>query len=199
MEKVIKIGLLALIIVLGYFLYDSIAGPIRQARLEEKIYNARVDRLNDIRIAQKAYMDVTDSFAENWDQLINVMKTGKYRLIKQVGDPEDTNSVVTFDTTYKSVLDSLYGGNAGVLDSLPWVPYSEIWEGDTTRTDEYGDKIKVDKKPGERNKFILRAGFSTSNTIKIPVFEVVEPEPTIKEKPLKVGKMSETTYKGSWE
>jgi hypothetical protein len=125
MKYVINLILVLLIVAFAYFLYQSIAEPIRFT--DEKVRREKVviNRLKDIRKSQEIFREITDSFANNFDTLINVLKNDSIPVIKIIGNPDEigTEDKVEYDTIYFSALDSLTKMKI-ILDSLPYIPYA---------------------------------------------------------------------------
>jgi hypothetical protein len=140
MRRVIQILFVLIIIVLGYLIVESIMEPIRFNQEVDSRERATIDRLIDIREAQKAYKDVYKKYTSSFDTLIAFVDTGSFTLIKAEGDiPEDWLDELGFDKAREKalkegvisrepievpVLDSLF--NPGfVTDSLRYVPFTE--------------------------------------------------------------------------
>lgn len=124
MKILINILLVAAIAGLGYLLYDSIAEPIKFKATKDKRKTAVVDKLMDIREAQKVYFGITGQYAHTFDTLREVLQSGQIMFEKVEGDPDDPENMdkVTRDTTYTPAIDSI---NAmGIkLDSMEYVPF----------------------------------------------------------------------------
>ncbi len=125
MKYVISIILVLLIFAFAYFLYQSIAEPIRFTNEKKIREKAVIDRLKDLKKSEEIFRDITDSFSDNFETLIQVLKTDSIPVIKILGNPDEIGSEdeVEYDTIYFSALDSLKKMNIN-LDSLPFVPYS---------------------------------------------------------------------------
>ncbi len=74
MRAIIQIVLGILIVVLAYFVYNSIMTPIRFNKLKDVRELAAIERLLDIREAQKAYKDVNTKYTADFDSLITFLK-----------------------------------------------------------------------------------------------------------------------------
>lgn len=140
MRRVIQILFVLIIIVLGYLIVESIMEPIRFNQEVEVRERATIDRLIDIRDAQKAYKDVYKKYTGSFDTLIAFVDTGSFTVVKAIGDiPEEwldelgfekarekalNEGVISRENTHVPVLDSLY--NSGfATDSLRYVPYCD--------------------------------------------------------------------------
>ena len=90
MKTVIQIVLVAVILALSYFIYESIAKPIRFNEEKEVRYDAVIERLKDIRTAQLAYKDQKGKFTANFDKLIDFVKFDSMRVPRKIGLCPDT-------------------------------------------------------------------------------------------------------------
>jgi type II secretory pathway pseudopilin PulG len=127
MKTVYQILLLVIIVILSYFIYESIMSPIRFNKEKDKRYNKTIERLKDIRTAQLAYRSENNKFTGSFDTLINFVKTGEFRVVRQIGSMDDSaalaKGLVYRDTITLSVLDSIFKKGYPV-DSLRYVPYT---------------------------------------------------------------------------
>ena len=157
MKKVIQIVLVLAILALTYFLYESIAEPIRFNKEKKRRYEHVIQRLKDIRTCQIAYKDVYGDYTDSFDTLINFVRHDSLPLIRAIGDVPDTLTeakavemgIVIRDTIKINVYDSLIRmedvalGNKYPLDSLRRVPFAnadfKLGKGEI----ETGSKVKV--------------------------------------------------------
>jgi hypothetical protein len=140
MRRVIQILFVLVIIVLGYLIVESIMEPIRFNQEVEVRERATINRLIDIREAQKAYKDVYKKYTGSFDTLIAFVDTGNFTVVKAIGDiPEEwldelgfdkarekalKEGVISRENTHVPVLDSLFYPGFPT-DSLRYVPYTE--------------------------------------------------------------------------
>ena len=140
MRKVIQVLFVLIIIILGYLIVESIMEPIRFNQEVEVRESATIDRLIDIRDAQKAYKDIYKKYTGSFDTLISFLDTTSFQVVKAIGDiPEEwldemgfekartkalAEGIISRDITQVPVLDSLFGKGFNA-DSLQYVPYTE--------------------------------------------------------------------------
>jgi len=140
MRRIIQILFVLIIIVLGYLIVESIMEPIRFNQEVETREQATIDRLIDIRDAQKAYKDVYKKYTGSFDTLIAFIDTGSFTVVKAIGDiPEEwldemgfekarekalKDGVISRENTHVPVLDSLFNPEFAT-DSLRYVPFTE--------------------------------------------------------------------------
>ena len=198
MKLGISIALSLSILVLSYFVYDSINSKILFEKETARRNKEVQERLIDIRTAQLAYKNIKGAYSNNFDSLIHFVKNGKMPIIRQIGDAEDSIAVakglVIRDTTYINIRDTLFSNSSMKnrlkkfeLDSIPYVPYSG------------------------NEKFMLNSGEIEKNKVKVKVFETfasykqiykgLETEKhNIKlDDGLRVGSMTEPSTSGNWE
>jgi len=139
MRRVIQILFVLIIIVLGYLIVESIMEPIRFNKEVDTREQATINRLIDIREAQKAYKDIYKKYTGSFDTLIAFVDTGSFAVVRAIGDiPEDwldemgfekarekalKEGVISRSTSYVPVLDSLFSSDFPA-DSLRYVPYT---------------------------------------------------------------------------
>jgi len=125
MKYVINFVLVLLILAFAYFLYNSIAEPIKFTEEKKRREVKVINNLKDIRTVQELYREITDSFANNFDSLIYVLKNDSIPVIKTIGNPDEIESIedVEYDTIYFSAIDSINKLKID-LDSMKYVPYS---------------------------------------------------------------------------
>ncbi|MBN2613820.1 MAG: hypothetical protein JXB00_19840 [Bacteroidales bacterium] len=207
MKKVIQIILLIAIVVLGYYVWESIQKPIRFNREVKVREDATVARLIDIREAQVAYKDINGKYTGSFDTLIHFVKYDSFPITRKDympgWDPDNFSEkegikrgLVKISVTKKSVLDSLFGKEYPV-DRLRYIPFTD------------------------NSEFVMGAGeVMTGSKVAVKVFEVYalydtllkgldeqliinyiyEREKITKFPGIKVGSLTEATNNaGNWE
>jgi hypothetical protein len=212
MRTVIQIILAIAIVVLGYFVVESVMKPIRFNKAKNIREKAVITRLIDIREAQKAYKDVKMKYTDNFDTLIYFLKTDSFEITKAIGTiPEELidelgslrkareealkQGLIRRETTKVPVVDSLFGKDFAV-DSMRYVPFT--------------DGLEFNMEAGE---------FTTPSNLVVQVVEVsvlfedllegldpqlvinytYEREKIVKFRGLKLGSLTEGTLTGNWE
>lgn len=188
--KIVQIVLLIAIGYLGYLLWETIQEPVRFNREKDRRADIVVQNLKDIRAVQQIYRSLNDSFAPNFDTLINFMVEGQIPVVNIIFDPSDTTLTKTINDTlgYVSVVDSLFSKRQDFeVTQLQYIPFSD------------GKKFKLD------------AGKINKGGVMVPVFMAVAPKEhylaglpknqVMKSsvKDLIVGSMQEPTTDGNWE
>jgi hypothetical protein len=140
MRRVIQVLFVFIIIILGYLIVESIMEPIDFNREVEVREQATIDRLVNIREAQKAYKDIYKRYTGSFDTLIAFLDTGSFSVIRAIGTiPEEwleelgldrareralNEGVISREVTKVPVMDSLFG-TGYPIDSLRYVPYTD--------------------------------------------------------------------------
>ncbi len=182
-SKIIKGVLIVAIVVLAYFIYDSIRKPIRFQEERDKRYSQIIDRMKSIRTAELGFYDKYGRYTASFDSLINFIKRDSMPIVKAIGTVPDTLTeeqavkmkLVYRDTINIAVKDTLFP-KTFIADSLKFIPFSGGME------------------------FQLKAGeIITGSKVKVKVFEAIDPNPFDPTFQLKVGSMTEASTSGNWE
>lgn len=163
MKKIIlSVVLVGVILFMSWWLIGMFKTPIqfeevRKAR-EEKV----VERLKDIRTAQRAFRTKYGRFAPTFDSLINFVKTDSLELILAIGNEDDSlakankqvirrkSSIAVKDTIFNSRLRQDPSFN---IENIRFIPFSE-------------------KATGSQKEFTLGSRIIvTESKVNIPVFE----------------------------
>ncbi len=194
MRIVINIVLLLATVGLVYLLYSSIQEPIEFKKERTRREEAVIAHLIKIRTAQEAFRDITGGFAKNFDTLAQVLTTGKFKIIRVTGDPDDPNftGVITYDTIYQPAIDSIKA--LGIdLETLPIVPFSggaHKFEMDADTLTYQGTLVQVVECKTTRKNFMGR--FASPSFAKYD--KTYDPNSY-----LKFGNMSQPNLSGNWE
>ncbi len=195
---ILKIVLFAVIIVLGYMVYESINKPVRFKKERAQREVEVVQRLKDIRSAQSIFKQANNSYTPSFDSLIAFLKSGEIPVVKLVPDPEDTTFTKTISDTlgYVKVLDSLFGKRKNFnVDNLRYIPFSDgvEFEMDAGSIDRGGVTVSV---------FEAKAPFMAylKGLEEQRIYNIIAGEEDIDKYPgLKVGSMTEPSTDGNWE
>ncbi len=159
MKRVLQIVLAVVVIVLAYVLYQQIMTPLRFQK-EVKIREAAViDRIKDIRSAERAYRQVHSSYADNFDTLISFVLNDSIEYERAIGSEDDSVAVakglLKREKFYRRAIDTIFGAKKltpEVVEQLRYIPY------------------------GSGNEFILDAGaLETESKVVVQVFEAKAP------------------------
>ncbi len=198
MKKVLlQLALFIVIVVIGYFVYQSIMEPLEFRREQRKREVAVINKLKDIRNAQVIYRNLIGSYSNNFDSLEAFLKTAEIPVVKMIPDPEDTTFTKTINDTvgYIKVTDSLFQGKDYAVDDLDFIPFSqgESFEMDADTIERGGVEVHV---------FEVKAPYTAylKGMDKQTVINIIAKQEDIERYPgLKVGSMQEPTTDGNWE
>jgi len=210
MKTVIQIVLVALVVILSYFLYSSVERPLSFDMEKDVRYDATINRLKDIRKAEIEYKNINGKFTGSWDTLINFVKTGKLPLVRKIGMLTDSmidagwtekkalkEGKIIRDTIYVNVLDTLFGKGYNV-DQIKFVPVkdtvAEFHLGATVIVTGSGIKVPVFEAKVHNNTVLCKLD-------RQQVINLNESKRTNGKYPgLKVGSLEETNNNaGNWE
>lgn len=209
MRTLIQSILAIAIIILAYFLFESIMEPIRFNREVKIREDATIERLKDIRTAEEAYKSRYSSYTGSFDTLINFVKYDSLALIRAIGSIPDSlydlgvtekqaikMGIIVRDTSYTSVLDSIFPDNYPI-DSLRYVPFcdtNQFFLGATKLVT--ASKVKVEVFEAHVLNDILLHGLNHQLIINYNAMK----EKTVGFKGLKVGSLEASTNNaGNWE
>ncbi len=197
MKAVIQIILFAVIIFLGYSVYESIMEPVRLNKEMKKREKVVVQRMKDLRKAEMIYKQLNGRYLDDWDSLVQFIDTAEIPVVKIVPDPTDTTYTRTIQDTvgYVRVYEDIFKGRNVDLSQFMIIPFSG------------NDTIE------------LHAGSIERGGVTVQVFEAKAPyESYLKGMPeqfivnvksskedidlypgIKVGSMTEPSTSGNWE
>jgi hypothetical protein len=201
--RIFSISLIPVIIFLSYLLYRGIAGKIEEAEAIKRSEARVIERLKNIREAQRAYLSKYGRYTTSFDTLVNFVKTDSLYITQKreiiiPRNPKDPryylgDSIrVEIDTLgIEMVLSSVFPSEKFPNfnpDRLPFVPGYD---------------------PAENKKFELFADKILKGRLLVDVIEVVDPYPMDKTRSdkhpspvrwrLRFGSRTETTTSGNWE
>jgi len=193
----LKIVLATVIIVLGFFVFNSIYKPVRfenSLHTREKVIS---ERLKDIRLAQNLFRSQYGRYTGSFDTLISFLRNGKIPEVKIIPDPNDSTFTRTINDTlgYISIYDSIFSKKGYPLDKINVLPYSD--------NDLFAMLAgKINKGGVEVSVFEVSArleAYTKDLDRQLIINRIKELEDKSKYPGLKVGSMNEATLDGNWE
>jgi len=159
MKKVVQIVLGIAIIILAYILIMQIMTPVKFNNEVKSREAAVIERLKDIRTAQRAYRSVYQKFTPSMDTLVNFLLKDSMTFVRAMGSADDSAAVASGafrrENFKVAAIDTVFGTKrltAEQIKDFPYIPY------------------------GEGNKFIMEAGdLMTGSQVVVPVFECRAP------------------------
>ncbi len=126
-QLIIKISLAVAIVVLAYFVVQSVLTPLKFNRIQDERAQVVIQNLKDIRTSQMLFKTLNNQYAADFDTLIWFIKNGEIPVVKIIPDPEDTTFTKTINDTlgYVKIADSLFNNRIDfVVDSIRYIPFS---------------------------------------------------------------------------
>jgi hypothetical protein len=199
MKVVIQVILLVAICVVAYFVYESVQKPLRFNTEQKRRYDVTIQRLKDIRTAQTAFRSEHKKYTGSFDTLIDFLKTGKFKVVMQIGDEDDSATMksgkIIRDTIKVSVLDSLFKKGYAV-DSIRYVPFTENVQFELGTANLEAGKVIVNVFEAKISNDILLKGLDPQLLVNFNA----EKEKKTGYAGLKVGSLTETSNNaGNWE
>ncbi len=197
-KTLIQVGLFVVIVVLGYYVYESIMGPVRFNKEKAQREEVVIERLKEIRSSQFIYKQLQGSYATDFDTLISFLKVAEIPVVKIVRDPNDTTYTLTINDTvgYIKVADSLFGKQANFSYArFKTVPFSggDLFNLQADTISRGGVKVHVFEAKAPFTSFLK--GMDEQRVINIIAkYEDIERYPG-----LRVGSLTEPSTDGNWE
>ena len=201
--SIIKILLWPVILILCFFVYNSISSEIKFQKKAKLRISENVQKLKDLRTLQIAYKKVNNEYADNFKTLLDFYYNGTIPIIKAVGenltdslsdDEAIELGIISRDTTYVPAKDVVFNNN-----------YLE------SRNNEFQLNIKMlNQIPYTNLEYNIDAGIVDKGKVSVHVFEISASFKNILnglnaknknfdlEKLLKVGSMTEASLNGNW-
>lgn len=159
MKKVLLIVLAVVVIALAYILYQQIMTPLRFQKQVDVRKAAVIERIKDIRSAERAFKQIHTTYTGDFDSLINFVLNDSLTYERSFGSADDSLTVAQglFRTEeFKmAVIDTVFGTkklSREAVEQLKFIPY------------------------GNGKQYILDAGIlETESKVKVPVFECKAP------------------------
>ena len=123
---------------MAYYCVDSINRPLKFIDEHEYRRAKVIERLQDIRSAQVAYRTVNGHYTASFDSLVAFVANDSLPMVRMEGSLTDSMlnagmteatalrmGIIKRDTTRISVMDSLFSKKPWIVDSLPYVPFTD--------------------------------------------------------------------------
>ena len=171
----LNIILSVIAVILVFLIAKSVMDPIKKQAEINRVEALVKNKLDEIKRAQFTYRDMNDTFASNFNDLINGLKNGKVAVLKKLGGKAaDTLSNIQVDTAYIDAMEFTFEGEYDI-NNIGKVP------------------------PSNKNEFILKAKVIESQGIDLPVFIVKDPNPINPKDTLMLGSLQDAIFTGNWK
>ncbi len=135
----VQIVLAVAIVVLAYFIYQSIMAPLRFEKEKALREDVVVQRLKDIRAAETAYKARYGRYTASFDTLIMFLENGKMPFVVKIGNVPDTLTeaealkmgIISRDTVLEEAYKVVFPEHADKekhLERLRYVPFTDRTE-----------------------------------------------------------------------
>ncbi|MEG1663927.1 MAG: hypothetical protein RR066_03295 [Mucinivorans sp.] len=161
MKKIlIQVLLVAVIVVLGFWLWNLFATPIKFEQERTTRETEVIQRLKDIRTAQRLYRSKYSHFAGNFDDLISFIKNDSLTIELAIGSTDDSVAMAQGKVKryiyQMAVKDTLLKGNNDI-DQIRYIPFSEV-------ATSVKQEFQMDT-----------SSVKTESSVMVPVFEAFAP------------------------
>lgn len=169
MKKTILQFVLAIVMVaLAFVLYNSIMAPVRFDNTRIAREKAVIERISDIRSAQRGYKQVHGVYTSSFDTLINFVLTADMTFERQLVSSDDSVGLARLKKLRKKniekftvkAIDTVFGAKKLTpeqVEQLRYIPFSTV------------------ANDGEVKEFIMGAGKVAVGNVMVPVFEAKAP------------------------
>ncbi len=204
MKKVIQIVLVLVIVGLGYLLYREFATPVEFLSIQEQRREAVVNRMKDIRAAQRAYRTAYQRFTPSMDSLIAFVQHDSLVYERAVGSADDSLAVargLIREEFKMAVRDTIFSGRGlsdNDIEQFRFIPYSDgkkiLMDAGTLETGS-GVTIQVFEAKAPYKDFLEIEGYHQE------LVNLIDNQKTLEKYPgVQVGSMREATNEaGNWE
>jgi hypothetical protein len=167
-KSILQIFLAIVMIALAYLLYESIMAPVRFDKTRIAREKAVIERISDIRSAQRGYKQVYGKYTGSFDTLINFVLTADMEFERQLVSSDDSVGLAKLKRARKKniekftvkAIDTVFGAKKLTpeqVEQLRYIPNSTI------------------ANEGKAVEFIMGAGSVMVGNVSVPVFEAKAP------------------------
>ena len=163
MKKIVQLILALVIVALVYVIYDQISTPIRFEKEKAVKEAVVIDRIKDIRTAQRAFKSKYQHFTADFDSLINFVLNDSIEGQRRIVDEDDSVAMAQLKKAGKKNVETF---TVAVIDTI-FAPKK--------LTPEQVRELRYI--PGTENKveFLLAAGSVETGNVVVPVMECKAP------------------------
>ena len=164
MKKIVQLILALVIVGLVYVIYDQISTPIRFENVKKAKEEAVIERIKDIRTAERAFKSKYQHFTGDFDTLINFVLNDSIEGQRRIVDEDDSVAMAMLKKSGKKNIEKF---KIAVIDTI-FAPKK------VTRQDV--ENFRFIPGTGNKAQFIMEAGIiTTESKVVIPVVECRAP------------------------
>lgn len=167
-KTIIQILLAVVMVAMAYLLYDSIMSPVRFDKIRIAREKAVIERITDIRSAQRGFKQVNGRYTGSFDTLINFVLTAEMEFERQLVSSDDSVGLAKLKKARKKniekftvkAIDTVFGAKKLTpeqVEQLRFIPNSAA------------------SNEGTPKEFIMGAGSVMVGNVSVPVFEAKAP------------------------
>lgn len=204
-KKIIQIVLAVVVVALAFVVYRQITIPLQFQKEVATRSAVVIDRIKDIRTAERAYKQKNDIYTSDFDSLINFVLNDSLTYLRAFGSADDSVAVaqglVKTEEFKVAVIDTIFGAKKmtpEMVKEMRYIPF-------TDKQEYYLEAGALDTESGVTVQvFECRApykAFLSDLSVQELINLIDEKENTYKDYPgIKVGSMtSATNDAGNWE
>ena len=163
MKKIAQIILAVAIVALVYVIYDQISTPIKFDD-ELKAKKAQViDRIKDIRTAQRAFKSKYQRFTGSFDTLTNFILQDTLELERKIVDEDDSVAMAQLKKMGKKNVEKF---KIAVIDTIFSPKKLSV---------EQVKQLRYIPGTDDKAQFIMEAGYTTASNVVVPIVECRAP------------------------
>lgn len=163
-KKIVQILLAVVIVGLVYVIYRQISTPIKFEKERTAMEARIIDRIKDIRTAQRAYKSRYQRFTDNFDTLIYFVLNDQLQFERKIVDEDDSVAMAQLKKSGRKNVETFL---IPVIDT--------IFTPKRLTPDQVRD-LRYVPGTGKQTEYILKAGMlTTESKVVIPVVEVSVP------------------------
>lgn len=163
-KKIVQILLAVVIVGLVYVIYRQISTPIKFEKERTAMEARIIDRIKDIRTAQRAYKSKYQRFTDNFDTLIYFVLNDQLQFERKIVDEDDSVAMAQLKKSGRKNVETFL---IPVIDT--------IFTPKRLTPDQVRD-LRYVPGTGKQTEYILKAGMlTTESKVVIPVVEVSVP------------------------
>lgn len=163
MKKIAQIILAVVIVALVYVIYDQISTPIKFDD-ELKAKKAQViDRIKDIRTAQRAFKSKYQRFTGSFDTLTNFILQDTLELERKIVDEDDSVAMAQLKKMGKKNVEKF---KIAVIDTIFSPKKLSV---------EQVKQLRYIPGTDDKAQFIMEAGYTTASNVVVPIVECRAP------------------------
>jgi len=200
--KQIVLLLIPINIILAYFVYNSINSEVEFQKVAKVRIAENIQKLKDLRQVQIAFKKVNNTYANNFDVLIDFLENDSMPIVKAIGETPDTLTdvqalelgIISRDTAYilakETVFDNVYLNSRNKKFPLELAALTQV--------------------PHSDENYNINAGIVEKGKVLVQVFEISATYGAVftgldaknksyeLDRLLKVGSMDEASLNGNW-